>query len=132
MLRYGTAAAAGNGIAVSLENQLPVADGSDPATLWSEGASSVLVSNILRQDNAIEDNALRATMVIYARAYAQLDDGTFVYGDVVAVNLLEVVQAIDTQYDRLNATQKTGIDAMYAKFKSLMDMWNIPNLKENQ
>lgn len=118
------------GIAVSVSNQNPVADGSDETCLWSSGGTSVLVSNILTKEKDAVANALCSTMPIYARAYVQLADGTFVYSDAVAVNLLEIVQTIDTQWDQLSSVQREAITAMYQKFGTTMHMWNIPNLKK--
>lgn len=118
------------GIVLSLVNQLPVADGTDETCLWTQSGTSVLVANILSADKDDADNALNSTMPIYARAYVELADGTIVYSDVVGVNLLEVVQAIDTQWSSLTEVQQQAISTMYATFKKTMDMWYVPNLKE--
>jgi len=118
------------GIAVSVSNPNPVADGSDETSLWSSGGTSVLVANILTKEKDAVTNALCSTMPIYARAYVQLADGTFVYSDAVAVNLLEIVQKIDARWDQLSSVQREAITAMYQKFGATMDMWNIPNLKK--
>ena len=118
-----------SGIVVSLYNECPVADGSDNTCLWTEGGTSVLVSNILSADKNQVDNALCGTMPIYARPYIKLQSGTYVYGDAVAVNLHGTLSAIDGQWDKLTDTQKNALASMYASFQETMDPWNLPNLK---
>ena len=120
------------GIAVSLVNRQPVADGTDETCLWTTGNTSALVANILSADKNVADNAQNGAMPIYARAYMELKDGTIIYSDAIDVDLLTVVQLIDSQWNDLNEVQKTAIQTMYTKFKETMDRWQIPNLKNAQ
>ena len=115
---------------LSLFNDLPVADGSDETCLWTTEDTSVLVANILKQNNAVVGNNRNGAMPIYARAYAELVDGTYIYSDVVDANLMEVVQEADKQLDSLEDAQKTALSTMYALFRETMDTWQIPNLKQ--
>ena len=118
------------GIVLSLVNDLPVADGSDPTCLWTNSGTSALVKNILSTVNSDADNALNSTMPIYARAYAELSDGTIVYSAVAGVNLLEMVQKADAQWYYLTDAQKTALKAMYAMYTPAMEKWALPNMKE--
>jgi hypothetical protein len=118
------------GIVVSVYSSMPVADGSDPNSLWSAGATSVMVKNILRANLKDTSNQNRAAMPIYARAYVELEDGTYVYSDVSAVNLQEVVEAADGQWNTLDAIQKEAFLAMYKKFQAILQAWSIPNVKK--
>jgi acyl-CoA synthetase (AMP-forming)/AMP-acid ligase II len=71
-----------------------------------------------------------AKTVIYARAYVQLADGTYIYGDTVACKLQTVIETIDAkQWGVLNEIQKTALIEMYATYSDVMATWNIPNLK---
>ena len=117
------------GVAISLSNKNPVADGSDPTSLWSSGSTSVLVQNILGTDKDRVENALDSTMLIYARAYLELADGTLVYSDVVAVNLRQIVEMIDANWEDITPIQKESIYSMSQTFSETMDLWNTPNLK---
>ena len=85
------------GIAVSTKNAQPVADGSDESCLYTTGSVSALVTNILGEDKTEAENKANAKMVIYARAYLQLADGTYIYSDVVACNLRAMVETIDLE-----------------------------------
>lgn len=117
------------GIAVSLYNKQPTADGSDPTSKWTEGNTSVVVANILGEGNTDAENARRAAMPIYARAYVELADGTYVYSDTVCVNLQTMVEAVDTMWGKLTEAQQESFRAMYDKFKQTIDLWKVPNLK---
>ena len=110
------------GIAVSVENALPVADDSDASSLYTIGYNSVLIKNILDSSNGKK--------VIYARAYVLLDDGTYIYGDVVETSLYQVVLAVEQQWDSLTTAQKDAIAQMYRTYTSTMKYWDIPRIKE--
>lgn len=117
------------GIVVSVYNALPVADGSDPGSLWTKGTTSVLIKNILSDKVEDSSNQNRAAMPIYARAYVELADGSYIYGDVVEVNLRQVVEMVDARLSLLSVSQKDAITDMYVKFKNVLDTWDVPNLK---
>ena len=117
------------GMAVSVYSEDPVADDSDPQSLWTTGANSVLISNILSTEESDAENAAAGKMIIYARAYVLLSDGTYIYGNVVEVTLQQLVMAIDNQWDSLTTAQQEAISAMYETFRPVMSAWNIPNLK---
>lgn len=118
------------GITLSLFNNQPVADGTDETCLWTTGDTSVLVNNILKSDNARMANNRNGAMPIYARAYLELANGTYLYSDAVVDTLQSVVESVDEKYDSLTDVQKAAINTMYAAFGETMDTWKIPNLKQ--
>jgi hypothetical protein len=118
-----------SGVALSVYNHQPVADGSDPLSLYTKDNTSVIISNILSDKVTDAVNRSRAEMPIYARAYVELADGSYVYSDVVSMNLKQIVEMADTQWSLLSVAQKDAITDMYVKFKNVLDTWNIPNLK---
>ena len=111
------------GIAVSLYNDLPVADDSDATSLYTIGNNSVLISNILSESK-------NGKMLIYARPYVLLEDGTYIYGDVVVTNLKSVVETIDAKFDTLTTAQQTAIADLYRQNTTAMQDWLIPKIKE--
>lgn len=119
------------GIAVSVFSDQPVADGTDSHSRWTEESTSVLVFNILSTRYDAASNASRGEIPVYARAYVQLKDGRYIYSDVTAWNLRQVVESTDAQWATLNEEQKAAITALYAKYQPVLDGWNIPNLKQN-
>lgn len=117
------------GVAVSVYNQLPVADNSDHASLWTQGAYSVLISNIFGTEKTAAQNSANGETKIYARAYILLEDGTYIYSDAVAVTLHQIVEAIDADWDSLSASQKEAVGAMYSAYGTVMNSWAIENIK---
>lgn len=115
------------GIAVSVYNNLPVADDSDETSLWTIGTNSALVSNIL---DGGADDAQNGKMAIYARAYVLLSDGTYIYSDVVEVTLQQLVMAVDAKWDNLTTVQKDSLSTMYNTFQQTMSTWDLPRIKE--
>ena len=77
------------------------------------------------------DDAKNAEMVIYARPYVLLEDGTYFYGQVQQASLREVVNAADAQWDELTDVQKDAFRTMYTTFRDTMEPWALPNLKES-
>ena len=118
------------GIVVSTSNALPVADNSDPSSLYTVSGISVLVNDILKGGNTDVQNAKNAIKPIYARTYILLKDGTYIYGDVVTVDLRQVVEGVDANLDALNSTQKNAITAMYETYRNVMQFWDLPKTKE--
>ena len=117
------------GIAVSTVNSLPVADDTDPASLWTSGETSILLSNILDPTKTTAENALNTTVPIYARAYIALADGSYLYSDTICIHFLDVIRSIDSQWSQLTVSQKTSVKRMYSSYPDLFDMWQIPNIK---
>ena len=118
------------GIAVSLYNQAPVADDSDRSCLWTSGNHSVLITNILDIEKSDTENTQNSQRAIYVRAYVLLEDGTYIYSDVVEVTLRQLVTAVDTKWDDLTETQRSAIVAMYHTFEKIMAGWSIPNIAQ--
>lgn len=118
------------GIVVSTENSVPVADGSDASSLYTQGSKSVLVKDILKPENTRAENTNNAKAKIYARVYVQMKDGEYVYSDVVQVSLQQVVVGAHNKWDTLTAVQKEALQQMYATYSDVMRVWGVPNLKE--
>lgn len=116
------------GIAVSLENPLPVADGSDASCLYTEGGTSVLITNIMDPEKTPKENIKNAKMPIYARAYVELADGTFIYSEPIAATLNQVVLATE-DIDYVNSPKQQALAAMYDTFTAEMQLWDIPKIK---
>ena len=118
------------GIAMSTRNPMPVADGSDSSSLYTESNTSALLRNILSAWNTVAQNKANAKSPVYARAYLKLKDGTILYSDANATNLQAMVETVDAvAWDRLSNAQKDALTAMYQTYAAEMATWNIPNLK---
>lgn len=92
-------------------------------------ANGTLLSGVLKQDNTPGENAENSQCKIYSVSYVQLKDGAVVFGAPVTVNLQTLVETIDTKFSALWLPQSDSLLEMYRTYKSLMDHWEIPNLK---
>lgn len=118
------------GVTLSTENDMPVADDTDPTSLYTTAGNSVLLKNILAEGNSAAENRANAKRQIHARAYVKLQDGTILYSAVKTSNLQTMVETVDnTAWTRLSGSQKTALKQMYSNFTEAMSTWNIPNLK---
>lgn len=118
------------GIAVSTENALPVADGSDASSLYTQGSTSVLIKDIMKLENTKAVNSSNARMPVYARAYVLLANGEYVYSDAVQASLQQVVVAAQNKWEKLTDVQKDALMQMYTAYADVMSRWDVPNLKE--
>ena len=119
------------GIAVSLTNPLPLADGKTSGSMYTGGSYSVLISNIMKTTNTEVENGQNAAMAIYARSYVLLEGDIYIYSDAVAVNLLQLLQIVDDSWDTLDAVQKRAVTAMYTTFACTLKFYDLPRLKES-
>lgn len=118
------------GVTLSTENDAPVADDTDPTSLYTISGNSVLVKNIFSAEKNTAENRANAKEKIHARAYVKLQDGTILYSESKTSNLQTMVETVDTTaWTRLSGSQKTALKQMYSDFTEEMGTWNIPNLK---
>ena len=121
------------GVALSTENNAPVADDSDASCLYTVGGNSVLLSNIMKESNTAQTNRFNARQRIYGRAYLLFNDGNYLYSDCVTTTLRDVVETIDAKlWDTLTEGQKASLAQMYTTFTNAMNNWQIDNLKNYQ
>jgi hypothetical protein len=119
-----------HGVTLSTEKDMPVADDTDPTSLYTTAGNSVLLKNILAEGNSAAKNRANAKRQIHARAYVKLQDGTILYSAVKTSNLQTMVETVDNAaWTRLSGSQKTALRQMYSNFTEAMSTWNIPNLK---
>jgi hypothetical protein len=102
----------------------------DPFGATEEDAYSCLLQNIMQQTNTDAINSRNAQMPVYSCAYVQLADGTRVLGPACSVTLKEVVEAVDADWTKIPYPSRAGVVAMYEKYASVMDSWNIPRIRE--
>ena len=117
------------GLVVSTENAVPVADGSDATSRYTVGSTSVLISEIMKTENTNRENSTNAKMKIYARVYVQKTSGEYIYSDVVAVTLQQVVMGAQNKWEDLTAAQQEALLQMYTTYSKVMASWDVPNLE---
>ena len=91
---------------------------------------SVLLTDIMTQKNTLATNLEHGKIGVYARAYAELSDGTLVFGEGIRMSLQQVLAAADKTVDTLDALQLEGISAMYKDYIGVLSQWDLTNLHE--
>ena len=95
-----------------------------------EGAnagSSTLLKNIMKEGISDEENAARAAMPVYGRAYIKTADGYF-FGETVQRSLREQVELADAAFLSLTRSQKEEAAAMLETYQTAVENWYVPNL----
>ena len=95
----------------------------------SNAANGTLLHGIMKYANSEEENATNAELPVFGRAYILTRDGRYIFGESVSRSLRQQVEAIDSRWNTLTAQQQTELLEMYALYRSVMENWNIPNIK---
>ena len=137
---FGTALGAGNTPNFADKTYTRFAPDSWQPGLDSDGNSNnlsngTLLVGIMNTGNGYSTNRYNADLKVYSCAYIELKNGERIMGDVVGYSLREVVEGtdgiagVDAIWDTLTEEQKTPILEMFATYKTVMQGWNIPNIK---
>lgn len=82
----------------------------------NDNATSTLLKGIMKTENGYIINKRNANAPVYGRAYVELKDGTFIFGEAKSRSLKEQVQLLTTAND--------DVVEMYKTFKSVMKEWD--------
>lgn len=117
--------------------EIPNAQNMETTTLYSavsgeewtgeQTISGVLLSDIMKIRNSLDQNWINASFRVYARAYIKTAEG-YIFGEPVAINLQTLTEHAVAVWDSLSDTQKRGLRTMYDFYAEIMETWNIPNL----
>ena len=91
-------------------------------------ATSTLLTGVMKEKNSESRNEKLANMAVYGRAYFVLDDGTYLFGATADRSFKEQVEATSDIWYSLNMTQKDSVDAMYNRYRSIIDKWDAMNI----
>ena len=94
----------------------------------ADTGNGALLKNILRQDNSAAANSANGEMIIYGRAYAELSDGSLVFGEGVGYSLQQLLSAIDGKVSTLTAVQKEALTTMYQDYIGVAHKWTLPKI----
>ena len=91
-------------------------------------ATSTLLSGVMKEKNSDLKNYKNANMPVYGRAYFLFKDGSYLFGATADRSFKEQVEAVSDIWDALTKTQKDEADAMYNKYRSIIDNWDAVNI----
>ena len=93
-------------------------------------ATSTLLKGIMKEEHAYLFNKVNAETPVYARAYIQLKDGSYVFGTCESRSLRDQTEAIDYGFAELTDSQKNAAVEMFRSFKSVIKNWDVSALPE--
>ncbi len=94
----------------------------------TDGVTSVLLTDILKQQNAAWENGRNAQITVYCRPFIRFADGLFTFGQTQAISFRELLEQADALW--ADGEVPTDLQQLYATYHQIMDQWNIPNLKK--
>ena len=100
-------------------------------TQWPEDGKGygTILQGIMKEENSGQINARNAEMPVYGVAYIRYTDGTVEYSNTGSLTMKDMVEAADAMWQTLTQTQQAGLYELYDRFASVMEGWNIPNIK---
>lgn len=98
-------------------------------TAGAEGntVSGTVLNNVMKKGLTKAENEARSQYKIYGRAYIRTTDGQYIFGQSQNYSFMKVVQLTDEQWKTMTQTQKNAFNALYNRFKSIMESWHLPN-----
>jgi len=91
-------------------------------------ATSTLLTGVMKEKNSEGRNEALANMPVYGRAYFLLDDGSYLFGAMENRSFKEQVEAVSDIWDSLTKVQKDEVDAMYNRYRNIIDSWDAMNI----
>ncbi len=122
------------GIAVSIKGDPKEGNDSQKTTLTgfeagSDGNSgrSSYIRDIMKESNGYVVNKRNAATDIHGRAYIELKGEKYLFGPEVTTNLQEAFEDVNENWVSNNPASKATYE-LYAKFKSVMNTWDIDKI----
>ena len=93
-------------------------------------AGSTLLTGILKESNNEATNKRNLNVPVYGRAYVQLTDGPYVFGQTVEQSLLQQLEGVDAMVDSLSVTQLESLLEMYETYRDLLKRDSLSKIEE--
>lgn len=90
-------------------------------------ALTLRLKNILSVHNTTDENSQNAHSNIYARAFAELPDGSRLWSEPVAYNYRDALEYADDHYSQYSKTQQQTLQTMARTFGRSMLTWDVEN-----
>jgi len=93
-------------------------------------SASTSVVDIMKTTQTEYINGMNAKMPIYGSAYILTNDGEYLFGKAAEKTFRQVVQDVDTHWDRWEDEQKAAVVEMYKRFEGNMQYWGLSNIQQ--
>ena len=94
----------------------------------TNGVTSVLLQNILKDENSWRDNLRNGDTTVYARAFIRFKDNSYAFSTVRSISFRELVEKADALWTEEAVPQ--NLQELYLRFEDTMKGWDVPNLKQ--
>ncbi len=92
--------------------------------------NSTILKGIMKSTNAEVTNIENSQKLVYGRSYIKLTDGKYLYSDAESWSLKSLTEEISkNHWNGLEEDQKNDLLDMYGRFTSVMEAWDIENVK---
>ena len=91
-------------------------------------ATSTILKGIMKVGNANLMNRINADTPVYARAYIQMDDGSYTFGQCQSRSLKQQAQGVNGIWTLLSDEQKDSMRNLFAAFQSVMKNWDLTGI----
>ena len=100
-----------------------------PGSKFAEGnATSTLLKDIMKTGNAYLTNKVNANTPVYASAYIQLKDGSYIFGECQSRSLKQQAQGANGLWTVLTDAQKSAMKELFTTFQSVMKDWDLTGI----
>ena len=93
----------------------------------TNGVTSVLLKNILKEENTVLDNNRNGELTVYCKPYIRFQDNTYAWGEVKAISFRQLLEKADLLWTEEAVPQE--LQALYNRFEETIKNWDVPNLK---
>ena len=103
---------------------------------WYEGfaagaagntVTGTVLNDVMEKGLTTAENKTRAQYKICGSAYIRTTDGQYIFGTSQSYSFMKVMQLADAQWKTMTQAQKNAFEALYNRFKSVMEGWDLPN-----
>ena len=103
------------------------------ASSWNTGtknsANSVILKDIMKEENGYLLNKHNAEIPVYGVPYVVLD-GQMIMGTAYDYTLRQIVETVNAGFNKLSETEKTGLRELYETYETVMKTWKVDKIAE--
>lgn len=93
--------------------------------------TGTLLKDVMKKGITTAENKARSQYKIYASAYFRMTDGQYIFSQSQNYSFMRVMQLADAQWSKLTKAQKSAMEALYNRFKTIISTWDLPNFNKD-
>lgn len=93
--------------------------------------TGTLLKDVMKKGVSTAENQERSQYQIYGSAYIRTGDGQYMFSQSQNYSFKNVMTMADARWKTMTQAQKNAFEALYNRFKSIIETWNLPNFNED-